>query len=132
MVSQCTGVCCSSLKKRGAVAAGQVGHRSRATIAPEQPIRKDRDVTNVNAGANHAAPLDGGGQRQRHQRPDRSKNQVAIEQVRRRLVRRTELFRAQGSGIRLSFVVIRSSESVHVLTSSPCDLNGQMLCGPKP
>lgn len=39
VMSQCTGVCCKTSKPR-AVFAGQVGHRTDATLAPQQAIRK--------------------------------------------------------------------------------------------
>src|SRR5690349_14289395 len=71
---------------------GKVGDRAHAALAPEQSMRKRRDVAHVNAGADDRASARDRRQSRGHERPGGRKADRRIERRRRRL------FAAAGPG----------------------------------
>ncbi len=71
--------------RRRRVGAGEVGDRAQHALAPQEFVRKGRDLAHVDAAADHRAALAHRAQRHRHQAADRREQHGGVERLGRRL-----------------------------------------------
>ena len=91
---------------------GQVCNRPHDALSPQQPVRKRRYITHVDAGADHATASFHAGQRFRNEPSDRREEDRSIERLRRRIGRSPCPYAAQPSREELRRFVARGSEGV--------------------
>src|ERR1700694_6157797 len=105
-----------------AVLPRQVGDRTDLSFHPQQLVRKRRDVTHVDAGADDYPTRIKDFQPSRRQRPDGREDQSGVERFRRRRERVARPFGPDAARERLLFRIARRGKGEDPSTLEPGDL----------
>lgn len=104
------------------IRAGEVGYGEHRPLAPEKAVGERRDIAHVNTGADDAAALAQGRERQRDEAAVRGEEQGRIERLGRRLARSAGPGSAERAGEVLRRPVPRPRQREHASTLPATDL----------